>query len=424
MPHTRERFSLEPVLKSLAWSPAVGVYGLRQVGKSTLVGSVLEEKRGDYESFDRDTTLSQSRNRPFEFCDRDRLLCIDECQKAPWIFPVIKDLIGTQRRPGRFLLTGSIRFTLKNEIQEALTGRIVLFELLPFTLAEATHQSPSVFLQTCFECFFKGAVTRKRLDTDALDDLKKTVATRKVSLKQVFRHLSVGGMPVPCFSRDESSRKTWCEGFFETLITRDLVLVEPRLAGILPAQGLGFLKKLALMQGQELNYADLSEASALSLARSKYLLGALVALCLIDLIVPEVHAEKSRRKMRVEWKDSGLWNYFSQSVDTGFQDNLAAMGLFLSQELRFQLGKTKNMTQWTYYKSHNGAHIPWIFRQGERAIAMTYLPSENPAPYHYRALKQFVTRTPQSVGIILGAARAPFLVLDHRILLMSFTAVL
>ena len=153
------------------------------------------------------------------------------------------------------------------------------------------------------------------------------------------------------------------------------------------------------------------------------ILKALVALCLIDLIIPEAHAEKSQKKMRIEWKDSGLWNYFSQAGTEALQDNQTAMSLFLSQEFRFQLGMTKNNTQWTYYKSHNGAHIPWIYRQGGKTIALIYLPSENPTPYHYRTLKQFVEREPNAYGIILGAEKAPLTPLDHRIFLVPFTAV-
>lgn len=424
MPHLRERHIQQYVLNSLRWSPAVGVYGLRQVGKSTLVETISQIKHGIVESFDRDATKQISQNRPYEFCMRDSLLCVDECQKGPWIFPVIKDIIGTKRKPGQFLLTGSIRFTLKKEIQESLTGRLILFELLPFTLAEATHQMPATFITTAFEHLFKTGAPRQRIYDKIVQELKKKTIARKFILKKITRHVSIGGMPIPCFSRDVERRKQWFDGFFETMIARDLVLVDPGLSALLPAQGFSFFKRLAFMQGEELNYSELSTAAALGLDKTKRLVRALGALCLIDLVIPETYAEKSQKKMRVEWKDSGLWNYFSQMIDKNItlQDNQTAMSLFLSQELRFQLGMAKNMTQWTYYKSHNGANIPWIFRQGEKTIAMMYLPVENPNPYHYRALKQFVARTPHSYGFIFGSEKAEFSVLDESIILVPFTA--
>lgn len=424
MAHLRQRFLQQHVLKTLSWSPAVGIYGLRQVGKSTLVNAIVSNKNGIYESFDRDTTLQNSKNRPREFCDRPHLLCIDECQKGPWIFPVIKDLIGIQRKPGRFLLTGSLRFTLKKEIREALTGRIVLFELLPFTLAEATRHEPSSFLSTCFESLFHKQTSRKNPEDKLLVATQQFLSSRKFNPKQITRHILQGGLPIPCFGRNNQTRKQWYSGFFETLISRDLALVDPGLTDILPAQAQAFLKRLALMQGEDLNYSQLAIASTLSLGKAKRFLRALVTLCLIDLVVPEAHAVKSQRKMRVEWKDSGLWNHFVQLDPEQTQDHHTAMTLFLSQELRFQLGLLQNNTQWSCYKSHNGANIPWIFRQGDKTLALIYLPMETPTPYHYRALKQFVAHTPNSHGIILCTAKAQSTAIDKGILMMPLASVL
>lgn len=57
-------------------------------------------------------------------------------------------------------------------------------------------------------------------------------------------------------------------------------------------------------------------------------------------------------------------------------------------------------------------------------LALVYLPTESPTPYHYRALKQLLARESQGCGIILGAEKAPRRALDHRILFLPYTMVL
>lgn len=407
----------------MGWSPAVGVYGLRQVGKTTLAEAVTALKKGVYETLDTGSVFLASQNRPVEFCTRAQLLCVDEAQKNPSLFPVIKNLIGTRRKPGQFLLTGSIRFTLKKEIREALTGRILLFELLPFTLAESEHKEPSPFLQICFDFLQRWAAKTNPLES-VLKKLENSHNARNFNLKHVARYTTLGGMPIPCFSRDPAVRKLWYESFFETLITRDLALVDEGLSDVGLARGLSFLRALAFMQGQEWNTSSLAHSSALSLVKAKKMLSALEALCLIDLVVPESHAKRSQRKVRVEWKDVGLWNYFCQTSAERLQDQLVLMNLVISQELRFQLGLLDKATSWTHYKSHNGANVPWIFRQGDRALALIYTPDEAPTRYQYRDLRQFIQREPKDLGIILGPEKTSFTVLDDRILLMPFTAIL
>lgn len=112
-------------------------------------------------------------------------LTIDEVQKAPKLFDAIKLLVDKDRRPHRFILSGSTQLSAKLGIRESLTGRIGISTLYPLTLAEAQPEKP----------FFN------------LDDFVK--------------HMACGGMPVPMFTRDDSQRRSWWQSWFETTIYRD-----------------------------------------------------------------------------------------------------------------------------------------------------------------------------------------------------------
>ncbi len=415
MPHIRNRLLSPLVLESLKWSPAVGVFGLRQTGKTTLVKDLVRKKVGEYETFDSGVVLDASRETPELFCTRPKLLCIDEAQRAPWIFPAIKNLIGTQRRPGQFLLTGSVRFTLKKEIHEALTGRIVLHELLPFNPAEAHGQKASSVLSDLFE------LLRRR--TRSVEAFRKYFSSTQARMtpSQILHHMVVGGLPIPCFTRDEHQRVSWYNGYFETLIGRDLPLVDESLDNISFSQGISFLRQLSLMQGKEVGLSDLARAGSLTLAKAKKIVYALAALSLVDLLPPETATENATRKLRIAWKDIGLWNHLMGVPRHILGRDSTALGVMISQELRTQVSLMGKTVLWSSYRHRNGAAIPWILKLGQSIIAMTQISVESPKPYDYRALKNFLAKQPHGIGLVFGAEKSPIMPLTESIWLVPYT---
>lgn len=387
MPHQRSRFLEPTLLSSLRWSPAVGVFGLRQVGKTTLAQNVVSKLRGAYETFDREASLQASREAPVQFCSREALLCIDEAQKGPWIFPAIKDCIGTERRPARFLLTGSIRFTMKKEIRESLTGRIVLRELLPFNIAEAKGLPPSRFLEKLLSL-----TSRKVFESLA----------GRISVEDVRRHIMTGGMPVACFTRNSARRREWFQGYYETLLTRDLALIDQKLSQVSLRQGFSLLRFLALKRGQEVSFSELASQGAIRMTLAQRFLLALELLGLVERIPPEVLSRKSVRKMQIEWKDVGLWGFALGLSSCPQEPDDAVLSPLLTQEFMVQLSQMEGPVHWSFYKSRDGARIPWIFRRGKSSLALLTLPVESPSPYDYRVLKGFLSKEKQGLGIILG----------------------
>lgn len=415
MPHTRNRLLSPLILESLKWSPAVGVFGLRQVGKTTLMKDLVQKRSGEYETFDSAAVLESSRETPELFCTRSKLLCLDEAQRAPWVFSAIKSLIGTQRKPGRFLLTGSVRFTLKKEIREALTGRIVLHELLPFNPAEAHGHKISHAMAGLFELLGR--------QNQSVETFRKYFSSIKVriSSSQILHHMVVGGLPIPCFTRDERQRMGWYSGYFETLIGRDLPLVDESLNNISFSQGISFLRQLALMQGKEIGLSELARAASFTLPKAKKILNALEALSLVDFLPPESATDNAIRKLRLVWKDIGLWNHLMGVPRHILDRDASAMGVMIAQELRTQVSLMGKTVLWSSYRHRNGATVPWILRLGQTVIAMTQIPVESPKPYDYRALKNLITKQQHGIGLVFGAEKSPILPLTKNIWLLPYT---
>jgi len=204
MPHDRIRHGLSLTKKYGTFSPAVGVVGLRQVGKTTLLTRQLGVE--NCYSFDDAELRNEARNSPKTFLSKLSLPAIlDEVQKAPEIFDALKLKIDRKRIPGQYYLTGSTEFSSRLGIRESLTGRISTLQLYPLTLAEA-HGLP-------FQPQ-RGLKPLHLLET-------------RFTAEQAAQSLAKGGLPIPMFMRDSAARLLYFDQWIETAILRDL----PRIYG-------------------------------------------------------------------------------------------------------------------------------------------------------------------------------------------------
>lgn len=116
--------------------PVVGITGPRQSGKSTLARAVFSDKK--YVTFDdiNMRRLAESNPNDFVMAFPDGAI-IDEAQKVPEIFDAIKMQVDKEKSvPGKFILTGSSQFRLRENISDSLAGRAAFLRLMPFSISE------------------------------------------------------------------------------------------------------------------------------------------------------------------------------------------------------------------------------------------------------------------------------------------------
>lgn len=233
----------EPALvEALADSPVVLIHGPRQCGKSTLA-RMLGDKRGyAYQSFDNDVTRSAAVADPIGFVDGmpDRVI-LDEIQRVPELFTSIKASVDRDRRPGRFLLTGSANVLLVPKLADSLAGRMAIQRLHPFAQCELTGRS-SAFLDHLFTAKFPGRrLTRLRDELPA--------------------RITAGGYP-PALARPEGRRRdNWYRDYIDTLVKRDV----RDLARISALDALPRLLRMAASRTAQLfNLSDLASSFQLS----------------------------------------------------------------------------------------------------------------------------------------------------------------
>ena len=127
------RFAAARVTAALKDTPVVMVIGPRQCGKTTLVRDIVAGARA-YHTLDDETALAGARQDATGFVRGLDRSTVDEVQRAPGLLRAIKRSVDQDRRPGRFLLTGSANVLTLPTVSESLAGRMEVVTLLPLTV--------------------------------------------------------------------------------------------------------------------------------------------------------------------------------------------------------------------------------------------------------------------------------------------------
>lgn len=134
------RLAYTKIASHLSWSPAIGILGPRQVGKTTLAKSFATDPQSAI-YLDLDSAQAMARlSHPSAFfaANRHKLVVLDEIQNQPQILNELRGEIDQDRRPGRFLLLGSASFKLLKQSQ-SLAGRLSLVDMAPLLVSEAVQ---------------------------------------------------------------------------------------------------------------------------------------------------------------------------------------------------------------------------------------------------------------------------------------------
>jgi len=252
--------------------PAVAVLGPRQVGKTTLARRIVEELGAAAVYLDLELPSHRAKLSDPELyfsSQEDRLVVLDEIQRVPGLFEVLRGVIDERRRQGRrhrqFLLLGSASIDLLQQSSETLAGRIAYSELTPLLAEEVA--------------------TKKRGDRDRL--------------------WLRGGFPDSFLAADEAASVEWREEFIGTYLERDIPLLGPRI----PAETLRrFWTMLAHEQGTLLNAASVAGAIGVSGQTVGRYLDLMVDLLLVRRLQPWSKNAGKRlvRSPKVYVRDSGL----------------------------------------------------------------------------------------------------------------------
>lgn len=380
MPHSRARYAEPLIRRALKHTPIVGVFGQRQVGKTTL----LEKEASGYRSLDEESTRLELEADPALFLESRRAaFAIDEAQLAPRLFPALKEHVRLHKKPGQFLLSGSVRFTSRAAIRESLTGRISFVELLPFTHAEATNRElPSLLIE------LSKTHTQKKLE--------HIFSQCALAPESTFAsYLETGGLPGICFFRSLEVRADRWQSQIDTLLNRDLRLIQNTS---LPYQALrDLLEFLAREQGKPFEIKRAVEASQISAVTIKRLLFAYESLFLVRL----VKSTGDQKKPTYFFEDQGFASWISRSSGVNEPRDLVR-GLYanLRQELHYRPELNGRIYQ---FRTKHDVTVPLVFDGTGVAVGLIATLDHKLKPKTIASAQAFLKKHPRFKCVIAYA---------------------
>ncbi|MBF0491678.1 MAG: ATP-binding protein [Deltaproteobacteria bacterium] len=379
MPHLRQRQASGLIKKALTYSPVVGILGMRQVGKSTL----MKEQVKIYYTFDDESFQIRFQSEGRSILDASReSIGLDEVQKYPPVFDLIKTLVDQKKKPGRFCLTGSIRFSSKKQIRESLTGRIVSFDLFPLTLSECHSKPFSTFL--------------KNLCSDSIQKISENFSQKNWAQEgQLLHYFQSGGLPGICFRREANIRNELYRAHLETLLARDIHFIKKTTLPYLKLFRL--MEELAKREGLSTNISELSKVVGTSPPTLSSILNALEALFLIRPYGSTYYIE-----------DAGI-SFFLQNNSKNSMTRLDRTKL-IYLELRSQLHYLlRNEATFQPYQTRGGVDIPFFikYRSG-RQIAICVDETDYPTDKSLKSLLWTQKKFPDLLGLVAHAGKKFF----------------
>ncbi len=256
------RFIEPRIRNALADTRVVLLSGPRQSGKTTL-GQRLANDGMAYMTLDNATVLDAARGDPVGFVRGLDRAVIDEVQRAPGLMLALKESVDADRRPGRFLLTGSADLMALPRVADSLAGRMEVMRLFPLAQCELRGAN-SGFLAAAFA----GEVPR--------------VAETLVGHDLVAAVLA-GGYPEALTRRSWSRRQDWYSGYLDAIVQRDVrdvaqieqLQLMPRLLRVMGAHA-----------GQLVNYSGFGASLGMNHVTTQKYVGVFESLFVVRTLPP------------------------------------------------------------------------------------------------------------------------------------------
>lgn len=396
----------EGLLKALADTPVVFLAGARQTGKSTLAQHLANGPHpARYLSLD-DVAVQAAAQRDSAGFVAGLVgdVVLDEVQRAPELLLAIKAEVDRDRRPGRFLLTGSANVLLLPRVAESLTGRIEVYTLWPFSQGEVAGMR---------EGFIDG-LFGQHLPSGLAEPL-----SRAALIERVVR----GGYPEIGRRTSAERRSAWFQSYVATLLQRDV----RDLAAI---EGLAQLPQvlalLAARTGGHVSMADLSRTAGIPQTTLKRYVALLEALFLVRRLPAWSSNLTSRllKSSKVYVTDSGLacdLLGLDEERLTADAERLGPMlEAFVHNELVKQAGWIQAMVRLFHFQAHNGREVDFVIEdRGGRCVAVEVKATASLTGRHVAGIEAFAAlageRFHRGVVLYTGREVVPFAANIHAL---------
>ncbi len=392
------RHATSRILEALGDTPVVFLSGARQVGKSTLARHIAQtDHPARYLTLDDASVLSAARSDPQGFIDGlDGNVVLDEVQRAPGVTVAIKRSVDLDRRPGRFLLTGSADVFQLPRVAEYLVGRMEAIRLWPLSRGELIGVR-EVFVDAAF------------------GEAPPPASLPSTSRPDLLEMLCRGGYP-EAQARTAARRSQFFESYLQAMLLREireLSAIEgfsqlPQLLGLVAAR-----------TGSHVNVADISRVSGMPQATVRRYLALLRTLLLVET-VPAWSGNQGQRLVKspkLYMTDTGMMAHVLGQDETRLAQEPTAVGpileTFVVTEIAKQLGWSRTRVRMHHARTHGGQEVDIVLEDERgRCVAIEVKATTSLSDRHLRGMRAFAELAGERLhrGIVLytGHEVVPF----------------
>jgi len=308
------------ILKALKNNPVVALIGPRQSGKSTLVKHLIDgNKNSIYLDLERPSDLQKLEDPEWFFTtQKGKLICLDEIQRKPELFPVIRSLSDEWNVNGSFLILGSASRELLQQSSESLAGRITYKKLMPFLW-------------------------------DEIKDFD--------SLEKYFAH---GGFPRSALAQDSETSYEWRNNFISTFLERDLL----QWRGVTPVTMQRLWKMLAHLNGQTADYSKLAKSLGVSAVTVKNYIDLLESTFMVD-VMPPYFSNLGKRLVKapkIYITDSGITSTLLELHNFEEMAGHPSFGSIWEQIVLSNMKELFPEASFYFYRTSNGAEVDFVMK--------------------------------------------------------------
>lgn len=343
----------QSITSAMVDTPVVLLNGARQTGKTTLARAIAEKTGAEYFTLDDSATLALAAGDPTGFIrNLTGPVVLDEIQRAPDLFSAIKVSVDKNRRPGRFLLTGSANVMTLLRLSESLAGRMDVIPLFPFSIGELAGTREGFVTR-----LFDGAIAKTTL-----------ISTQHDLAFRVAR----GGYPEAVQRKAEDRRSAWFASYISTILQRDVRdLARVDALHQLP----NLLKLLAARTSGLMNLADIGRDAGLphtTLTRYLALLETVFLVHRLPAWSPNL-GKRLVKAPKLHLVDTGLACHLIGADVRRISEDRALLGrmmeTFVVGELRKQLSWTAPHTSLYHFRTATGSEADVVLEKSDGSVA-------------------------------------------------------
>jgi uncharacterized protein len=338
---------LNRVKKALARNPVVAVLGPRQCGKTTLARQMLPAKHPHYFDME-DPVVAHLMENPMTALQSLRgQVVIDEAQRQPGLFPVLRVLADRAGRPATFLILGSASPELSRQTAESLAGRVEIIEMRGFDLNELTPAAQEKLWER-------------------------------------------GSFPRSFLAADDEGSVAWRKNFVRTFLERDLASLG---FGLSPALMGRFWTMLAHYHAQIWNGSEIAASLGIAPNTARAYLDALEQTYMIRRLQPW-HANLGKRLVKtpkIYFRDSGLFHTLCNIPSAAQLLTHPKLGASWEGFALEEILQAQQPDQVWFYAVHSGSELDLLMKIGSRRIGVEFKRAD--APVATRSMRLAIADT-------------------------------